>query len=47
MPHNISLLQGVLAQQLGMVAKIQTAFRHFISPSMLRLSKVFSEALGS
>ena len=37
MPHDISLLQGVLAQQAGMVAKVPTAFRHFIGPSMPRL----------
>jgi hypothetical protein len=30
-----------------MLAKIQTAFRHFIGPSMPRLSKVFGEALAS
>jgi hypothetical protein len=47
MLHGISLLQGVLAQQEGMVAKIQTAFRHFIGSSMSRLSKVFGEALAS
>jgi hypothetical protein len=32
---------------VGMVAKIQTAFRHFIGPSMPRLTMVFGEALGS
>jgi hypothetical protein len=37
MPHDISLLQGLLAQQVGMLAKIQSAFRHFIGPSMPRL----------
>jgi hypothetical protein len=47
MPHDISPLQGLLAQQVGMVAKTQTAFRHFIGSSMPRLSKVFGEALGS
>jgi hypothetical protein len=30
MPHDIYPLQGLLAQQVGMVAKIQTAFRHLI-----------------
>jgi hypothetical protein len=47
MPHDISPLQGLLAQQVGMVAKTQTAFRYFIGLSMPRLSKVFGEALGS
>src|SRR5215211_4724921 len=36
MPHNISLHQGSLAQQVGMVAKIQTAFRHLIRPRASR-----------
>jgi hypothetical protein len=47
MPHDISPLQGLLAQRVGMVAKIQTAFRRFIGLSMPRLSKVFGEPLGS
>jgi hypothetical protein len=38
MPHDIYPLQGLLAQQVGMVAKIQTAFRHFIGLSMPRLT---------
>jgi hypothetical protein len=46
MPHNISPLQGV-AQQVGMLAKIQTAFRHVIALSMPRLTKVIGEALAS
>src|SRR5215218_2486462 len=36
MPLEISLHQGLLAQQVGMVAKIQTAFRHFIRPRASR-----------
>jgi len=47
MPHGISPLQGLLAQQVGMVAKIQTAFRHFIGLSMPGLTEDFGEALGS
>jgi hypothetical protein len=40
-------LQGLLAQQERRVAKIQTAFRHFIGPSMPGLTKFFSETLAS
>src|SRR5215208_3596091 len=36
MPHDISLHKGLLAQQVGMVAKIQTAFRHLIRPRASR-----------
>jgi hypothetical protein len=45
--HDIYPLQGVLAQQIGMLAKIQTAFRHFFGLRKPGLSKVLGEALAS